>query len=144
MENKHRPGVTKVARMTAASVRKKPDCIFVFGDNLIKQGKGGQAVIRDEPNAFGVPTKRLPSRAQDAYFSDQNDEIEAVKAALRELYVLGKTHTLVFPEDGLGTGLAKMKEKSPLAFKTMNEILKNHFNISFEPSADKDGQTHEP
>ena len=30
-----------------------PDKIYVFGDNLIHKGKGGQAIIRDCCNAFG-------------------------------------------------------------------------------------------
>ena len=38
-----------------------PRLTFVFGDNLLGFGKGGQAVIRNCPNAFGVPTKRKPA-----------------------------------------------------------------------------------
>jgi len=37
------------------------NALFIFGDNLQGWGKGGQARIRDEPNAFGIPTKRLNS-----------------------------------------------------------------------------------
>lgn len=36
--------------------------IYVFGDNMKRYGKGGQAVIRDCPNSFGIPTKRYPSK----------------------------------------------------------------------------------
>jgi hypothetical protein len=121
---------------SAALLRNHPDEVFVFGDNLVAKGKGGQAIIRDEPNAFGVPTKRLPTRAADAYFSDHPDEIEAVVRALRELYKLGKSKTLVFPSAGIGTGLAKMKEKSPKAWGKMCAILEVHFGISNGVDAD--------
>jgi hypothetical protein len=30
-----------------------PDVVFVFGDNTKRIGKGGQAIIRDYPNALG-------------------------------------------------------------------------------------------
>ena len=107
---------------------KNPDKIFVFGDNLIGKGKGGQAIIRDCPNAFGIPTKRLPSMDENSFFSDKEDEEKIVLSRLRELYKLmfsGKE--IILPIDGLGTGLADMENKSPKIFKKMNETIKNHF-----------------
>ena len=38
-------------------VRSQPECLFIFGDNDIQKGKRGQAIIRDEPNAIGIPTR---------------------------------------------------------------------------------------
>lgn len=110
-------------------LRAHPDKIYIYGDNLKSFGKGGQAVIRDEPNAFGIPTKRYPSWDDWAFFSDKEDEIEAVKESLRSLYKIAQSKTLVFPEDGIGTGRAKMKEKSPVAYKMMCDILWEHFGI---------------
>jgi len=104
-----------------------PETIYVYGDNLKRYGKGGQAIIRDCPNAFGVVTKRYPSRDDWAYFSDKPDEIEAVKADLRKLYILAQSHTIVFPSGGIGTGLARMAEKSPKAWEIMCDILLEHF-----------------
>ncbi len=130
-----------VKKYTVAVAQKSPEDIFVFGDNLEGWGKSvkaGQAVIREQPNAFGVPTKRKPKTTKDAYFSDQSDELEAVTEALRKLYVLGKTKTLVFPQDGLGTGRAKMKELSPKIYARMNEILKNHFGVDFSETEKDD------
>lgn len=115
--------------MSPPLCRRYSDKIWVFGDNLKKYGKGGQAIIRDEPNAFGIPTKRYPSRDDWAYFSDKADEIEAVKNALRQLYKIAQEKTIVFPEDGIGTGLARMEEKSPVAYKLMCDILEEHFRI---------------
>src|SRR4249920_1405493 len=95
---------------TSKLLRSSPEKIFVFGDNMKRYGKGGQAVIRGEPNAFGIATKRYPSRDDWAYFSDKADEMEFVLNDLRELYTLAKESVIVFPSSGIGTGLAKMQE----------------------------------
>lgn len=47
-----------IKRYTLNLVKGNRDVYFVFGDNLIGEGKGGQAIIREEPNTIGVPTKR--------------------------------------------------------------------------------------
>jgi hypothetical protein len=112
---------------TKSLLRASPNKVFVFGDNLIQKGKGGQAIIRCEPNAFGVPTKHLPTMNINAFFSDKEDERQAVLMALRKLYVISKTNIIVFPSSGIGTGLACMAEKSPKLFAEMNGVLKEFF-----------------
>lgn len=101
--------------------------IFVFGDNMVRKGKGGQAVIRDCPNAFGIATKRYPSMNKDAFFSDQPDEFDVVMNDLRQLYKLSKSHTIVFPVGGIGTGLAQMEKRSFAIWSKMCWILKDYF-----------------
>ena len=103
--------------------------VYVFGDNMKAFGKGGQAIIRDEPNAFGIPTKRYPSKDNWAYFSDKEDERMAVIVSLRKLYLIGQSRVIVFPSGGIGTGLALMGEKSPKLFAEMNKILKEFFGF---------------
>jgi hypothetical protein len=117
------------ALYTLKLARTHRDEIFVFGDNMEKWGKKGQAIIRHMHNAFGIPTKRAPKTYESAYFSDKEDEIQAVEASLRELYKLSRTHTLVFPLGGLGTGLAEMEKRSPKAWRRMNQILADHFGV---------------
>lgn len=115
--------------LSVEQCRANPGHIYVFGDNLARSGCAGQAIVRGEPNIFGVPTKRYPSMHVGAFFSDANCEREHILRALRELYVIGKRHTLVFPANGLGTGMAKMPEKSPRLYKEMCDILRDHFKI---------------
>lgn len=114
---------------TKSLLRQHPDKIFVFGDNMKRYGKGGQAVIRDEPNAFGIATKRYPSRDDWAYFSDKEDEKEFVLQDLRNLYKLAQHKTIVFPEAGIGTGLAEMEKRSPVIWNMMCEVLLKHFGF---------------
>lgn len=112
-----------------------PNKIYIFGDNLCGIGKGGQAIIRDCSNAFGIPTKRAPSMNSNAFFSDQFDEYEAVKAKIEKLITLDRYKTditFVFPTAGLGTGLAKMNQTSPKLFKYMNKTLYNFFGVYHE------------
>lgn len=123
-----------VDNLTVDLCRVKPDHVLVFGDNLAGYGKGGQAIIRSEPNSFGIPTKRYPSMAAGSFFTDQACEREHVIKSLRELYSLAKQRTIVFPQNGIGTGMAKMYESSPKIFAEMNEILLKHFGIKNGPS----------
>ena len=118
------------ATLSPARCMVNPNKIYVFGDNLLRRGYAGQAAIRGESNAFGIPTKRYPSTQRSAYFSDQPDEMEAVRASLRDLYVLGKKHTIVFPTKGVGTGMARMKDNSPKIYAEMCSILEKHFGIT--------------
>lgn len=115
--------------ITVDLCREQPEHVFVFGDNLAGYGKGGQAVVRSEYNAFGIPTKRYPSMAAGAFFTDKACEREHVLSSLRELYSLGKQRTIVFPTKGIGTGMAKMAQYGPKLFVEMNDILLKHFGI---------------
>lgn len=105
-----------------------PDKIYVFGDNLISSGCGGQAIIRNCKNAFGIPTKRKPTMNEDSFFSDSISEFRVVEKRLQELLALKKSgKKIVFPTDGLGTGFAMMPEKSPRLFEFMNEFIEKNF-----------------
>lgn len=90
------------------------DALVVFGDNLIGKGKAGQANIRDEANAFGVPTKRLPSMNEGSFFSDKQDEYKIVKSKLIYLWREHEAGKLVIlPVAQIGSGLAKLEQNSP-------------------------------
>ena len=111
-----------------------PRKLYVFGDNLIRYGKGGQATIRDARNSFGIATKRLPSMAPNAFFEDMESDyiacFEDIKR-LQETLESGEFDTVVLPKDGLGTGLSRMPENSPKLFVEMNELISKVFNINY-------------
>lgn len=123
-------GITVVSEhYTSDLLRRYPDKIFVFGDNLLRQGRGGQAIVRDETNSFGIVTKRKPSMELDAFFSDKIEELEAVSRDLERLFILSTTNEIVFPSGGIGTGLAKLKEFSPLIWNELNTQLLFYFGF---------------
>lgn len=118
-------------KLTVELCRENPNALMCFGDNLIRAGTAGQAIIRKEPNAFGIPTKRYPATTEHSYFHDAMCEQEHVLRALRTLYerVRDGGYDVYWPSKGIGTGLAKMNEKSPIIFGKMNDILFKHFGI---------------
>ena len=120
------------ARYSSELCNKNPNKLFVFGDNMIRRGKAGQAVIRDCDNAFGIVTKVLPSMSNQAFFSD-NEKVHKM-ALMRDLESLdtqfnsGKWEYIVFPKAGIGTGLAKLKLKAPQLYL----YLSDHLFIKYE------------
>jgi len=113
-----------VKRYTEKLVRENPDTYFVFGDNLIKRGHGGQAIIRDYKNTIGVPTKKHPSNYERSFmnddeFEENKEEIDISFKMIRKKLKNG--FNIALPVDGLGTGLARLPEKAP---KTNKYLLK--------------------
>jgi len=120
---------TFVGFWSVEDARKNPRSIFVFGDNDIHVGKGGQATIRDEPNAFGIPTKKAPSLRESAFYTDDDfsDNVEKIDKAVVNLMngiLSPKYDNIYLPENGLGTGLAQLDTRAPRTFKYLLERVK--------------------
>ena len=121
--------VEVVSRYTNADVKANPNKIYVFGDNTERRGKGGQAQIRDNENAFGIATKFKPTTDNEAYFYDSVEEIgqQYIDADIAKIKADGRS--VVFPKDGLGTGLAKLKEKAPKTYAYLKQRLLEEFGF---------------
>ncbi len=115
--------LTKQKVITLQDTINNPDTQYLFGDNLQKWGKAGQAVIRDAPNAIGIPTKKAPKTNESAYFTDNeyNANMEAIYQAFDRIDL---NKNLVMPVDGLGTGLADLKNKAPKTFAYLQEHIR--------------------
>lgn len=114
------------ASITREYVREHPDKIFLFGDNLLRVGYGGQArAMRGEPNAIGIPTKKKPSYTEDSFFSDIEFEQNkaAIDQAFSELLRRKKASVIVFSTFGLGTGRAELRDRAPKTFEYLEERL---------------------
>lgn len=113
-----------------ATCRDNPECLVVFGDNIVRRGRKGQAIIRYEPNAFGLLTKRYPSVSDSAYFDDfVASDFEAVEQSLRDLWRASRGKDIIFPYHGVGTGLSQMPERCPVLYKYLCGTLRQHFGI---------------
>lgn len=111
---------------TIRTTRQYSEYIFIFGDNDIKRGKKGQAVIRDQPNAFGIPTKKLPSLLNEAFYTD--DEFDQNKSQIDGAIELIKQNLpnykgIIYPESGLGTGLAQLDTRAPRTFEYLTKSV---------------------
>lgn len=112
-----------VDMLTTTLCQKNPEVTFVFGDNLIKKGEAGQAIIRKEPNAFGVPTKRLPSMTPDSFYSDNDSEYEATRTALKHLWAIHLNgRSIVLPKSKIGSGLARLHDNAPKIAKMIDDF----------------------
>lgn len=120
---------------TLEDVKNNSEKIFVFGDNNARVGKGGQAIIRDLPNSIGIRTKKGPSNKPAAYYKDEEFEINSKYILedilkIKHLQLSGKT--IVFSSGGYGTGLAALKQKSPMTFHFLVECLRYFFEFDNE------------
>lgn len=109
---------------------------FVFGDNVKRFGMGGQAIIRHEPNSYGIPTKRLPSMASGSFFEEGNAvDLDNVLSRIEVLWGrLKDGHTIVIPinEDGevsLGLERARLKEVAPSIYSTIVQHVEEMSNV---------------
>ena len=114
--------------------RANPRSIYVFGDNLLRVGEAGQASIRSCNNAIGIATKKKPSMLESSFFSDKEyDKLEPfLKKEIDKIVSImfsDNVDTLVFPIDGLGTGLSKLPQKAPKVFLALSALLYKTFGI---------------
>ncbi len=111
---------------TRPEIRANPSKLFVFGDNFARKGFGGQAKeARGEPNAVGIPTKRKPTYAKDAYLTDSDlEEWKAIAAPEMQRLInwLNGGFTVVWPQEGIGTGLANLENEAPSIFAAIREF----------------------
>ena len=98
-----------------SDLQANPGLLYVFGDNHFRKGLGGQAKeMRGEPNAFGVRTKKTPWDCFEDNIADLNQFKSGIDVDLGELKRAGSYYDnywpriVVFPTDGIGTGLAKL------------------------------------
>jgi len=92
--------------ITKDFLRNHQECIFVFGDNLIRQGYKGAAKMRDEINSYGFITKKFPSMSDSSFYKESDyvsvfsDEwnlfTEKIKRSPDKLFLISR----------LGAGLA--------------------------------------
>lgn len=113
-------------------LRNNPDVFFLFGDNTIRRGMGGQAgAMRGEPNAIGIATKMTPTSESNAFFDDLDLETNCriiAKDFRKAFQMRDKGHMIVIPADGLGTGLSELPTRAPKTnefLEWMLDLLKN-------------------
>ena len=115
-------------------LRAYPSKLFIFGDNTMRIGKGGQAVIRDEPNAMGIATKNAPTNEYYGYMSDHwlVENRIVIDADIAKIVKRAKKNNniIVFPINGIGTGMAMLAEKAPKTFAYLNKRLKEVFEFN--------------
>lgn len=112
--------------ITREMVQAEPEARFVFGDNNLRVGMGGQAgAMRGEPNAIGVVTKRAPDMLASSFFSDDerldarnlDRDLAKIDAALLE------GRTIYVATDGIGTGYSQLPQRAPKLYRRLVEFF---------------------
>ena len=119
------PSVLSVKAYTPQMCQDHPDILFVFGDNMKRYGKKGQSIIRDEPNAVGIPTKIHPGYKDEDMFSDA--DLDRARTAMQPDVARLRAHVqkggkVAWPTDNIGTGLAKLPTRAPAIFAHINQV----------------------
>lgn len=138
---------------SVALCRACPTLLFVFGDNLLGFGKGGQAIIRSEPNAFGVPTKRKPSMSPGSFFRETSEyDLDCVLVRIKSLWdhleAGGKIVIPVTPTGDVSLGLerAMLREKAPTIYDTIvrhvEEMQDTFGSVAIEDAGELRGYTN--
>ena len=101
---------------------------------MLRVGEAGQASIRSCNNAIGIATKKKPSMLKSSFFSDNEyDKLEPfLKKEMDKIVSImfsDNLDTLVFPIDGLGTGLSKLPQMAPKVFLALSALLYKTFGI---------------
>ncbi len=107
--------------ITRVMLQEEREKLFVFGDNLERRGFGGQAkAMRGEPNAIGIPTKRLPTMDPEAFLND--GDILVWLCAIYDDYQILLNHQgmIIWPAEGIGTGRARLKLSSPMIWRCVH------------------------
>lgn len=109
-----------------SDLRNERNKLFVFGDNLLRRGFGGQAKeMRGEPNAVGIVTKKAPSMDSGSFFTDNDFAlfISETLIALEKLYKF--KGTIIWPADDIGTGLAQLKTRAPMIWNKIQKVKRD-------------------
>ena len=83
---------------------------------------------------MGIPTKKIPSLRQGSFYTDTElkDNKSKIDTAIDKIIKESENYkTIYFPEDGFGTGLAKLKDYAPETLEYLNKLIKLRFDIDY-------------
>jgi hypothetical protein len=117
---------TYIKRYTREQIQSNPSVWYLFGDNDIRCGMGGQALAaRGNKNAIGIRTKKLPGSSEEAYYSDRDYDENVRKIAedfIPAFDAILRFENVVIPEDGMGTGFAELHARAPRTLIFINVL----------------------
>jgi len=108
-------------RIFPQDLKNNPKIYYIFGDNEMRKGFGGQArTCRGKVNAIGIATKIAPSMSEGSFWSDDDYDrctkiIDKDLKLVKELLSQGRI--VIYPSDGIGTGLSALPERCPKIYQ---------------------------
>ena len=96
----------KEFKITEDFLNQNSNIIFVFGDNTLRKGKGGAAILRDHYQTYGFITKRRPNN-QDSSFYTKRTYLPIFERECNDLIsTIERNPHHIFYVTKLGAGLA--------------------------------------
>lgn len=121
--------IMTLKRYTREFIKAHPSWYFIFGDNLARAGLGGQAgAARGEPNSLGVATKKAPTYVARDFFTDKEYWFNVGEISgdlFRVIEALKAEDVVVWPADGIGTGIADLANRAPETLKFINCVVES-------------------
>lgn len=109
-----------------------PDAIFVFGDNLIREGYGGAAKLRDHKRAIGFITKKFPDNKDDSFYRPEEYAPVFFEELLKLTKNIKQNKSSIFYISKLGAGLAnKYRIWELLIHHNLTSTLERFENVVF-------------
>ena len=115
--------------VTRDKLKENLDVLYLFGDNSIRKGLGGQAKeMRGEPNSLGIVTKKFPSNEKGSFYSNEDfyfwlELFSGDMKNLAEKVNSGKYKAIVIPP--IGIGLADLPNRAPKIWGYLKTTLDN-------------------
>lgn len=121
---------------TRDQVARDVNSVYVFGDNSTDAvdmyvPSSTQACIRGLPNTVGIITKLDRKWNESSFFSDDYFSIFKIlfEVSIHRIKIyIDEGKTIVFPEGGIATGKAMLKEKAPMCWEYLCTRLKEEFD----------------
>lgn len=118
-------------KITKSYLRRNPDHIFVFGDNLQRKGRGGAAKLRDETNTYGFITKKAANNNSGSFYKPKEYE-EKFNSELKKLVKeIERNPDKIFLISKLGGGLANKYSIYEKIIRPGLSVLKEYENVVF-------------
>jgi hypothetical protein len=115
--------------ITEKFLRDNPNMVFVFGDNLLHVGKGGAAILRDEPNAYGFITKKYPNNNDASFYRpEEYEEVFEEELSILMISIINNPNK-IYLITKLGAGLANRYHIYEKVIKPGLEVLDAFENV---------------
>lgn len=122
----------KNTTITHEFLDENPNAYFIFGDNLVKQGYGGAAKLRDHPHAIGFITKKFPDNREDSFYKPEEYSSVFFEELFKLETLIKKYPNKIFYISKLGSELAnKFCIWEKLIQHNLTLKLQNYDNVIF-------------
>jgi hypothetical protein len=116
-------------KITKEHLRSNPNHIFVYGDNLVRKGKGGAAILRGEINTYGFITKKYPNNNDGSFYKPEEYKIKFEEEMKQLIKFIEKHPDKTFLISKLGSGLANKYNIYEKIIEPGLQVLKKYKNV---------------